>query len=95
MKARFKKRCANCIVAKEKSGCLFGCNKEERVLRELEVLVREINARRETAIEEQLRQCPEAFKAGELLERMFECTRDSDVMESCLPPAVSIIPPFG
>lgn len=99
MRAKFKKRCADCVVAEKVSGCLFGCNKQERVIRQLDVLVREHSVRQESAIEEQIIRCPDAFKAGELLEKMFENARrtgdEGTEPDRFLPPPETIIPPFA
>ena len=49
-------------------------------------------------IEEQLKQCPEAFKAGELIEKMFNTGKfvhEAAVEdEKLLPPAGVAIPPL-
>jgi hypothetical protein len=69
----------------------------QRVLRALD------KARRSTAhsdpIMEQLRQCPEAFKVGEILGKAFDSLkyRQEDVIDGdrMLPPPGTIIPPFA
>ena len=47
---------------------------------------------------EQLRQCPEAFKAGEILGKLFDSVRYTDEEETpedrCLPPAGVVVSPF-
>src|SRR5262245_16285070 len=98
MKPKLGKKCFRCVVSKAVAGCLFGCNKQERVARQLDVLIRENAARQENAIEEQIRQCPDALKVGELMEKLFQEIKhgfEGDVeQDRCLPPPESIIPPF-
>jgi len=89
-----KKKCSRCRVAQLKAGCLFGCTKEERVLRELD-LVAQGTVRQEDPIEEQLRRCPDAFKAGELVGKMcdqIKYGRNDTVGERLLPPAGAVMP---
>jgi len=83
-------------VAKRMAGCLFGCTVKERVLRELDTLLADSEIQ-EDPIEEQLRQCPEAFKAGELLGRLFDqikYDRNEPGEARSLPPAGALIPPL-
>lgn len=97
MPARIRKKCKNCIVAKQVAGCLFNCDQVERVTRELDAMMRDLLPERDP-IEEQLKQCPEAFKAGELIETMFNAAKfgqDGTVEhERLLPPAGAVIPPL-
>jgi hypothetical protein len=99
MRAKLKQRCRSCLVAENVGGCLFGCNKQERIVRQLDVLVRESHARQENTIEEQLKRCPQAFKAGELLEKIFDRARhgnEENADYGCVQaPAEAIIPPFA
>lgn len=68
-----------------------------RVMRALDGVVRE-NIHQTYAIVEQLKQCPEAFKAGEMIGKMFESLKyDPDVTapaERYLPPAGAVMPPL-
>ncbi|MFY9911980.1 MAG: hypothetical protein WCF22_12205 [Candidatus Sulfotelmatobacter sp.] len=96
MAAKLKKKCKNCIVAKRMSGCLFGCTRSERVRRELDALMADSDGRKDP-IEEQLRLCPEAFKAGELVGKLFDRLRHDDNEPRSghvLPPAGVLIPPL-
>jgi len=96
MAAKLKKKCKHCIVAKRMAGCLFGCTRRERVRRELDALLAGAN-RQKDPIEEQLRQCPEAFKAGELVGKLFDRLKynDGEPGETrLLPPAGVLIPPL-
>jgi hypothetical protein len=47
---------------------------------------------------EQLRQCPDAFKAGEMVAKMFDAIkygrRTRLRQEQCVPPAGAVIPPL-
>jgi hypothetical protein len=97
MKARIRGKCKTCIVARRIGGCLFGCDPMEKVTRELDALMATSSADRHP-IEEQLTKCPEAFRAGELIEKMFSAARfgcaEGLDRERLLPPAGTIIPPL-
>ena len=91
-----KKKCSGCRVAELKAGCLFRCTKEERVMRELD-LVAQGAVRQEDPIEEQLRRCPDAFKAGELVGKVCDQVkygRNQTAGERLLPPAGAVMPPL-
>jgi len=49
-------------------------------------------------IVEQLRQCPEAFKVGEILGKAFDSLKyaqtGSEIGDRCLPPSGVVIPPL-
>jgi len=65
-------------------------------MRELEALLAD-SASHEDPIEEQLRQCPEAFKAGELLGKLFDRIKYNGNQRGearSLPPAGALIPPL-
>jgi hypothetical protein len=68
-----------------------------RVMRELDVLTRE-SAPAQHPIEEQLKQCPDAFKVGELIEKIFDTVHSTHEekadLERLLPPAGAVIPPL-
>ncbi len=97
MTTKLKKKCNTCVVAGQVGGCLFGCDKTVRVMRALDVLTDDADSQK-NPIEEQLKQCPEAFKAGELLERALDSLKYSQdevsQTERWLPPAGAIIPPI-
>ena len=83
-------------MARRMAGCLFGCTRNERVIRELDALLAG-SKRQEDPIQEQLRQCPEAFKAGELMGKLFDGLRydgNNHGEARSLPPAGAIIPPL-
>ena len=96
MAAKLKKKCRSCIVAKRMAGCLFGCTRSDRVVRQLDALLAR-SKHQEDPIQEQLRQCPEAFKAGELMGKLFDRLK-YDVNDPgaarFLPPAGALIPPL-
>lgn len=96
MAEKLKKKCRNCILAKRMARCLFPCTRSERVMRELDALLAGSESQKDP-IEEQLRQCPEAFKAGELVGKLFDRLRYEDNTAEAghfLPPAGTIIPPL-
>jgi hypothetical protein len=85
-----------CGVPKRVGGCLFGCNRMERVIRELDAMTAESIPHRDP-IMEQLKQCPEAFKTGELVGKLFDRIKyedDAPADERCLPPAGAVMPPL-
>ncbi|HET6843512.1 MAG TPA: hypothetical protein VFK06_17805 [Candidatus Angelobacter sp.] len=92
---RLKKKCRNCPVQVRRGGCLFGCNKKERLSRELQLLIEDAESHIDPLVE-QLRQCPEAFNAGKAVEGMFRMLRSDDGTgdQRLLPPPGSIISPF-
>jgi hypothetical protein len=96
MAAKLKKKCRECIVAERMAGCLFGCTQRERVMRELDALMADAESPKDP-IEEQLKQCPEAFKAGELVGKLFDCLKydgNEPGEGRFLPPAGALIPPL-
>jgi hypothetical protein len=96
MTAKLRKKCRNCTVSKRVSGCLFGCNRTERVVRELNALMADNNPHADPILE-QLRLCPEAFQAGELVGKMFDGLKyggEGREDERCLPPAGAVMPPL-
>ena len=72
-------------------------NDFERVMHELEAVARE-NLRQADPILEQLKQCPEAFKAGEMIGEMLDSLKYSQGNDPAgdryLPPAGAVIPPL-
>lgn len=83
-----------CRAAEQVAECLLSATKAERVLRELD-LVAQGAMRHENPIQEQLRKCPEAFQAGELLGKMCDSLKyslEEAGDERCLPPAGAVIP---
>lgn len=87
------KKCRRCQVAAEIGGCLFGCNKKERLTRQLKLLMAEAESHTDPLLE-LLRQCPEAFKVGAAVERMLELRqRNSDTRVR--PPSGVVMIPFA
>ena len=70
----------------------------ERVMRELEAATGD-GSRQADPIVEQLKQCPEAFKAGEMIGKMLDSLKyrqDNDAVgDRYLPPAGAVIPPLA
>jgi len=93
--SNLKKKCRKCSVAEIVGGCLFGCNKKERLSRELELLIRGADSHNDPLVE-LLRQCPEAFTAGKALERIFQQlrARSPETNGRVLPPHGTVISPF-
>jgi hypothetical protein len=67
----------------------------ERVMRELEAVSRP----QADPIVEELKQCPEAFKAGEMIGKMLDSLKYSQANDPAgdryLPPAGTVIPPLA
>jgi len=91
-----KKKCQKCRVALNVGGCLFGCSSKERLVREFDLLIQEADSRIDPVME-QLSQCPEAFEAGDLIERMFGLLRNASEGGDAriLPPAGVVMSPFA
>jgi hypothetical protein len=83
-------------MAKQAARRALGCTKAERVMRELD-LIAQGTVRQADPIQEQLRKCPEAFQAGELIGKMcdrLKYSHDEAGDERCLPPAGAVMPPL-
>jgi hypothetical protein len=97
MQAKIQTKCRNRIVARRGSSCPLGCREVERVMRELDARMRGLSPARHP-IEEQLKQCPDAFKVGELIEKMFDTAHSTHEErfgnERLMPPAEAVIPPL-
>ena len=90
-----KKR-KTCRAAQQVAECLPRTTKADRVVRELDLVAHGAVCRRDP-IQEQLRKCPEAFQAGELIGKMCDRLKysyDEVEDERCLPPAGAVIPPL-
>jgi hypothetical protein len=101
MPAKMKKNCnkkwSKCTVSEQVPSAFFGCTKAERVIRKLDDLIAQGAVRQEGPIEEQLRKCPEAFQAGELIGKMCDSLKYSHDQvgdERYLPPAGAVMPPL-
>ena len=72
-------------------------NQLKRVMHELEAVTCD-NPRQADPIVEQLKQCPEAFKAGEMIGKMLDSLKYSQNNDAAgdrsLPPAGAVIPPL-
>lgn len=86
------KKCQSCKVAAIVSGCLFGCNRKEKAVRELELLIRDADSHTDPLVE-LLRQCPEAFKVGQVIEAMLQSGKKA--CDPIAPPAGAVMIPFG
>jgi hypothetical protein len=97
MKSKARKKSKSYAVTKPIAGRSLGCIETERVAHALDIVLRDSGSKA-IPIEEQLRQCPDAFKAGELLERTLNSLKyDQDEVsqaERWLPPAGAVIPPI-
>ena len=92
------------MAARKSKGLRFkrhrGTNQRraQRVWRALQQSLQS-DARMRDPILEQLKQCPEAFKVGEILGKTFDrlkYDRDGAASRDCLfPPSRSIVPPFA
>ena len=84
-------------VAKRPASSHFA-SELQRVTQELEAVTRE-NLRQIDPIVEQLKQCPEAFKAGEMIGKMLDSLKYSQgndaTADRYLPPAGTVIPPLA
>ncbi|MGA8508632.1 MAG: hypothetical protein WB762_23750 [Candidatus Sulfotelmatobacter sp.] len=73
------------------------CAEVERVMRELETAIQSGATTRDPIVE-QLKQCPEAFKVGEILGKAFDSLKyaqdGGELGDRYLPPAGVIIPPL-
>lgn len=87
------KKCQRCRVAAQVGGCLFGCNKKERLTRELKLLMTEAESRTDPLLE-LLRQCPEAFDVGRAVSAMLE-SRHRDSSVPILPPRGVVMIPLA
>jgi hypothetical protein len=81
-------------TANRAKGRPVGCEKLARVMQELESAYR--NTCPPDPIVEQLKQCPEAFNAGEMVGKMFDSIKpgknESQGPERLLPPAGVVMP---
>jgi len=88
----------NRTAVKRPASTRFARNELERVMRDLEAVIRD-NPRQMDPIVEQLKQCPEVFKAGEMIGKMLDQLKYSqgkDVPgDRYLPPPGAVIPPLA
>ena len=92
-----QKDCGNRSTVNRAAGRRVVSDEVERIMRELEAVTRR-GCRQADPIVEQLKQCPEAFKAGEMIGKMLDSlkySQDNDAAEGrSLPPAGAVIPPL-
>ena len=97
MKNKLKKKGKARAVTGPVARCSSGCNQTERVAHALDLVLSDSHFETHP-IEEQLKQCPEAFKAGELLERGLNSLKyghdEVSQDERWLPPAGAVVPPI-
>jgi len=83
-----RKKCQRCQVAAQVGGCLFGCNKKERLTREMKLLIAETESRTDPLME-LLRQCPQAFNAGHAVSQMLDLRHRKSGSRVLLPSSTS------
>jgi hypothetical protein len=91
-----KKKSRQAREARPKADCRFACSRMEKVMQALD-LVSHGARQQENPLEEQLRRCPEAFKAGELVGKVCDQLKydhGETASERSLPPAGSVMPPL-
>jgi hypothetical protein len=97
MTNKLKKTLKTRAMAKSGNRHSFGCNDTEHVAHALDLVLQDSHTQT-NPIEEQLRQCPEAFKAGELFERALNSLKygndEVSQAERWLPPAGAVMPPI-
>jgi hypothetical protein len=91
-----QRKCKVRRLAEQGAASLLGYTKAERVMKALNLVARGA-MRQEDPIQEQLRKCPEAFQAGELIGKMCDRLKYSQAEvgdERYLPPAGAVMPPL-
>ena len=93
-----RRQCRIRSAAKRSARSRLASNEVERVMRELEA-VTDDGPRQTDPFVEKLKQCPEAFKAGEMIGKMLDSLKYSQdneaVGDRSLPPAGAVIPPLA
>jgi hypothetical protein len=88
----------NRTAVKRPEGSRFLRSELEQVMRDLEAVIRD-NPRQMDPIVEQLKQCPEVFKAGEMIGKMLDSLKyrqgNDAPRDRYLPPAGAVIPPLA
>jgi hypothetical protein len=85
-----------CRAAEQVAEYLPRMTKADKVVRELD-LIAQGAVRQADPIQEQLRKCPEALQAGELIGKICDRLKyspDEAGDERCLPPAGAVMPPL-
>lgn len=97
MTTKYHKKSDRSVVASKTGRCVLSYGRTDRDIRTVDILMDDAGSQK-NPIEEQLKQCPEAFKAGELLERALNSLKyGQDEVSQCerwLPPAGVILPPI-
>jgi hypothetical protein len=92
-----QKDCKNRTAANHATGRDVVSDEVERLMHELEAVTRD-RRRHADPILEQLKQCPEAFKAGEMIGKMLDSLKygqgNDAAGDRSLPPAGAVIPPL-
>ena len=87
----------NRTAVKRREGSRFLRSELEQVMRDLEAVIRD-NPRQMDPIVEQLKQCPEVFKAGEMIGKMLDSLKYNQGADAAgdryLPPPGAVIPPL-
>lgn len=93
-----QKQCRIRSAAKRSARSRLASGEVERVMRELEAS-KGAGPRQTDPFVEQLKQCPEAFKAGEMIGKMLDSLKYSQgndaTSDRYLPPAGTVIPPLA
>ena len=93
-----RKKLSGSRVAKRPASSGSVRNQLEQVTRELEDVTCD-NPRQPDPIVEQLKQCPEAFKAGEMIGKVLDSLMyiqgNPATVDRYLPPAGAVIPPLA
>ena len=88
----------NRTAVKRPASSRFVRSEFERVMRDLEAVIRD-NPRQMDPIVEQLKQCPDVFKAGEMIGKVLDSLKYSQGNDAprdrYLPPAGAVIPPLA
>ena len=91
-----KKKSSHGQEARPKADCRFARRRIEKVMQALDLVSHGVR-RQENPLQEQLRRCPEAFKAGELVGKICDQLKydhGETASERSLPPAGSVMPPL-
>lgn len=93
-----QRQCRIHSAAKRPGRSRLASGEVERVMRELEAATGD-GSRQTDPFVEQLKQCPEAFKAGEMIGKMLDSLKysqaDDATADRYLPPAGTVIPPLA
>jgi hypothetical protein len=91
-----RKKSSHGQEAKRTADSRFAHSRVEKVMQALDLVSRGLR-RQKDPLQEQLRRCPEAFKAGELVGKICDQLKydhGETASERSLPPAGSVMPPL-